>query len=934
MAEDFKQTIGSNLPPYVVDQIKSRELLYKRGTAGTLDYTSPMKSTERLIVMNSNSAWVKLRSGVNQGGGVSTVEPSQEPIKVKTLNITDYQNKPQAMYGLGANTSSPIFLPVTAYYKLPMEKVNPGSSDIAENFILTGGILNKEGNKGGISLVGGDSSKAYVNQKSIGVRPMPGITGLKVSSKHTYGTLMEAEVTFNVWSIEELEACEFLYFRPGYTALLEWGHSIYVDNQGSLKTSEASINSVPDKIFFTPNNSKLVEDTIEQIRDSSSGNYEGIFGFVLNFTWSFRADGGYDCSVRIISKGVVLESLKISQTSNSGDTSTPTAEETIESQKTLFHRVLKILKEDTKSTTGLQALSSSLSKEFSLKEELLKGVSEFPLLRRDLYTDSLLTKSQICYIPMKTFLEIFKIAFTLKGGSSTDSLEDIVDIDVDSKSEYLTFPEHYTLDPGVALIPHTPEVSGESSGFLVRSLMGAMESYSNKNGGYKLIKNIMISSKTIEEVLDEIIASTENENLGVYDLLKLILNKVQAAFGNINNFEVWIDNSSRTYRIVDRNFILPADQNNIPTLTLVGKGSTLLDLKVESKISNQVASQVAIAAQGSTGDTLENIEALLHWNLGATDRHYPLKRTSRKSPEAIEKDRKGYFVNMGKLWKYFNGAREDTPSKYDPEEWNSVYTAGCEDINRLYKLRIQNNNANTPAPIPIELHLKFGGIAGFKIGLIFKVDGTNLLPSRYKNYAYIITGIEHEITNNLWTTSIKAQFYPLSPGLNTQGLEGTIKGQESKQPKTPDYRNTFPVEGTYIPSNFKWNNPLNIRFTPATKWQGQLRSESGFVVFDTLENGTRAALKLLRNYYVKDRLNTVEKIITKWAPPSENNTENYIKEVIKRLQTKRGKIERNTIIALPIVVLPELLKAMAIQEQGKTLPADIIPKIITSISFI
>ena len=77
----------------------------------------------------------------------------------------------------------------------------------------------------------------------------------------------------------------------------------------------------------------------------------------------------------------------------------------------------------------------------------------------------------------------------------------------------------------------------------------------------------------------------------------------------------------------------------------------------------------------------------------------------------------------------------------------------------------------------------------------------------------------------------------------------------------------------------KNNNPGNIRFSSANPWRGQIAgavsSPPGFVVFDSLENGYRALMILLQNY-ISGGFNTIEKIITRYAPPAENNTQAYI----------------------------------------------------------
>lgn len=73
------------------------------------------------------------------------------------------------------------------------------------------------------------------------------------------------------------------------------------------------------------------------------------------------------------------------------------------------------------------------------------------------------------------------------------------------------------------------------------------------------------------------------------------------------------------------------------------------------------------------------------------------------------------------------------------------------------------------------------------------------------------------------------------------------------------------------------NNPLNIRYTPVNKWHGQTGCNKGFCTFSDIEFGWRAAIVLLRNY-LRRGLDTPRKIISNWAPPSDDNdTEAYIR---------------------------------------------------------
>ena len=112
------------------------------------------------------------------------------------------------------------------------------------------------------------------------------------------------------------------------------------------------------------------------------------------------------------------------------------------------------------------------------------------------------------------------------------------------------------------------------------------------------------------------------------------------------------------------------------------------------------------------------------------------------------------------------------------------------------------------------------------------------------------------------------------------------------------------------------NNPLNIRKVPGTHWKGELPQSTPplggdggglFVRFTTLEHGIRAAYQILDTYRRKYKAVCIEDIISRWAPPSENDTEAYIRSVCTL--TGFGGQER-----LTEAQWPALVKAMALIE--------------------
>ena len=77
------------------------------------------------------------------------------------------------------------------------------------------------------------------------------------------------------------------------------------------------------------------------------------------------------------------------------------------------------------------------------------------------------------------------------------------------------------------------------------------------------------------------------------------------------------------------------------------------------------------------------------------------------------------------------------------------------------------------------------------------------------------------------------------------------------------------------------NNPGNIRINgDLFQGEGRPSKDKSFKQFTTMAYGYRAMFKILSNYFKNYKLDTIRKMITRWAPPEDNNhTEAYIKAV-------------------------------------------------------
>lgn len=82
------------------------------------------------------------------------------------------------------------------------------------------------------------------------------------------------------------------------------------------------------------------------------------------------------------------------------------------------------------------------------------------------------------------------------------------------------------------------------------------------------------------------------------------------------------------------------------------------------------------------------------------------------------------------------------------------------------------------------------------------------------------------------------------------------------------------------------NNPGNIREGKgdSTFWVGERATDDdpSFEEFISMPHGIRAATVLFRNYQSLYGLNSIRKMITRWAPPNENDTAAYIARVVAR----------------------------------------------------
>ena len=239
--------VGETISQDVINQILAREALF----------SSPIRDDDKLKYLSSRNAWVRVISFVNKGG----------------------------------------------------------SAELSENFVLSGVASAHTGSGQNSSFtqysnidfnLGSNSNSFYNTTQIFGTRPRPGITSFNIKSKNSGGTIQLAEIGFVVWNKEDLDTIEKLYLRLGFEVMVEWGHTLYIDKDGNL---EEYVDQDYSDFFKDSVNESRVKRHITDNRTGTDYNADGFLGYITNFSWSFRQDGGYDCSIKVISAGAVIESL-------------------------------------------------------------------------------------------------------------------------------------------------------------------------------------------------------------------------------------------------------------------------------------------------------------------------------------------------------------------------------------------------------------------------------------------------------------------------------------------------------------------------------------------------------------------------------------------------------------------------------------------------
>jgi len=77
---------------------------------------------------------------------------------------------------------------------------------------------------------------------------MPGITTADVTY-YSNGALAKANINIKCFSKSQFQFIDILYLRPGFSLLLEFGHSVWLDNNKDLQSMDNFITQPMSKLL-------------------------------------------------------------------------------------------------------------------------------------------------------------------------------------------------------------------------------------------------------------------------------------------------------------------------------------------------------------------------------------------------------------------------------------------------------------------------------------------------------------------------------------------------------------------------------------------------------------------------------------------------------------------------------------------------------------
>jgi hypothetical protein len=584
--------VGEPIEDFVDLQIRTRQSNQFSG------YGTSLRTDDQLKYLTNRNAWVKLASSVSVQVDTILGTQLEDFISSKLKNVG---LPPTGFFGTQLAEKAVLFNSISEY--------TPINS--------TGGTLNNK--RAGVTNANNLWSDSFIygiGGTEFGIQPPPGIIGVTVDSINR-GSIRKANITLKAHNKFQFDIIELLYLRLGFTMMLEWGWDKYLDGKGVLQQTG---NTVIEEEWFKTNGTTQLQmlTSIQKKRRDYQGNYDGFFGKVSNFTWSFNPDGSYDISIDLITLGDVIESLKVNT-----------------SVKAKFYPDGSFF-EDIKFEEGNKLFNTNIAKVATLNTlgyflyKKIEEISDNKVGDKNSYikfdiNESSSSKSPQYYVRLGEFLtQLEGLIVPIVKNSNSPKFSQISIEKIGCLISY--FPNQIPLDPRVCIFKPSLNSYGDITGVVNPAYFNNIPiSYlaSIDNITYGLLMNLYINFEFIAGLLSA--NGGPDQELPLFKFLQDLCNGINSALGGVNKLEPVIKEDYKI-TIIDQTLSYPEVKDTV-SLEVYGynpdnqTSNFVKDIKFVSKIVPQLASMISIGATAAGSSTSEiDGTAFSKWSEGLVDR--------------------------------------------------------------------------------------------------------------------------------------------------------------------------------------------------------------------------------------------------------------------------------------------------------------------------
>ena len=783
--------VGNPFEDYVKEQITVRQKALAEGLTGS----NPRKLAT-LKAYNTSTPWMRLTSGVNITDGNPEINGKSVKQILEEKNL--------------------------------FEGFKWEGDQLSKNFVLVGGAANQSNIKPS-GKIGPDRSAlngAYgygYSQKQAGEKrgyvPPPGVTSVEFEYKND-GALAFATVNIKAFSEVQFAIIDILYQRPGYTCLLEFGHSAYLNNKGEYV--QADFNTGPFSYIFATEKDQTYFDLAKLIQKEKSdrdGNYEGFFGRITKFNWKFNSDGSYDITVKLTGTGDVISSLKVNgpkitvkglsaitgkEIQRPTDKAKESAEEenapliadAIKSQ--LNFELFSIFKDNI----SYPYIANSYISDFTftnlpIGNEKASGTIKNSVFKVDVNDLGGTDYSPITSIKFPVLLALIQKCCNIKDSKGTHAinfsmLEDITKDIKEGTTKYdntyiVTYPGNFSSNPRKCLIKYfyydIAKLKTEASQLVISEVINDKLTRTSNNedvdNPYLAMRlsdvyvDINFITQTLKDLRGNDNTVKDDIEIPILDFLKTILSGINTCLGGLNDFRIIFDDQTNRIDIISESPILnakkePADFSIINTFGIAkDQGSFVTDMDLNSELTDQFATQLSIGAQANSNTTNGGATSFSTYSKGLVDRLFVEKRSSLeedlKDEETTNPEEKDIIKE---IWS--DEALEAFEEVYTSREFGDDYIPALENIvsnlaEYIINRYVQIGESPTPTFLPFNLSLTMNGLGGMKIYQGFQVDGKGLPPNyNPSDIQLIIKNLSHSVSLDGWKTKIETLSKPLT----------------------------------------------------------------------------------------------------------------------------------------------------------------------------